>query len=103
MIEADAQVVRALNAAYYCAVAKRTDIALVELAKNGDLEWCFAVQTATDGDTALGTNEGHFTPLSGPSTLDSVPIRSVQGWMGVGAALAEAKQGSFTLSKQKAE
>jgi hypothetical protein len=98
---ADVQVVRALNAAFYCTCAKHTDIALVELAKNGDLECCYAVQIDADGDTAMGTNEGHFTPLSGPSPIDMLPIRSVHGWMGVGAALAEAKQGPSPLSKQK--
>jgi hypothetical protein len=97
----DEQVVRAINAAFFCAPAKQTDLALAKFAREGRLEGCFAVQTESDGDTAMGTTEGHFTPLSGPSPLERAPIRSVQGWMGLGMALAECKLEGFRLDKQK--
>ena len=98
------QVVRAINAAFFCAATKHSDVGLNKLAWEGGLDWCFAVQVDTDQDTAMGTSEGHFTPLHGPtSAVGKVPICSVQGWVNVGTRMSECKKELYRSDKQKRE
>ena len=61
------------------------------------------MQVDTDNDTSTGTTEGHFTPLHGPSISERSAVCPVQGWMNLGACLAEYKQEGYRFNKQKKE